>query len=288
MHLVQLLINGLATGLIVALPALALSFTFSLLRFANFAIGAMLTFSAYTVYVLNVMAGLPLVLAAVCGAAITGLVCAATDRAVYRKLQGRTPVTLLVASMGVAFIFENLVRLVFGNSIRGFAVDVARPIRIGEIRVNHEQLVAIAVTAVALLATWLVLSHSRLGRAMRAVADDPELAAVRGINRDHVVGWTWFIVGVLLAIAATLMGLDGAIEPLMGWNYVIIVFAAAILGGLASPMAAVAGALLLGVLEELATLVLPSTYRLGVAFVLITVLLLFRPWGLFGQARVEK
>jgi len=288
MHLVQLLINGLATGLIVALPALALSFTFSLLRFANFAIGAMLTFSAYTVYVLNVMAGLPLVLAAVCGAAITGLVCAATDRAVYRKLQGRTPVTLLVASMGVAFIFENLVRLVFGNSIRGFAVDVARPIRIGEIRVNHEQLVAIAVTAVALLATWLLLSHSRLGRAMRAVADDPELAAVRGINRDHVVGWTWFIVGVLIAIAATLMGLDGTIEPLMGWNYVIIVFAAAILGGLASPMAAVAGALLLGVLEELATLVLPSTYRLGVAFVLITVLLLFRPWGLFGQARVEK
>lgn len=288
MYLVQLFINGLATGLIVALPALALAFTFNILRFANFAIGAMLTFSAYTVYVLNVMAGLPLFLAAAFGAVITGLLCAATDRAVYRKLQGRTPITLLVASMGVAFIFENLVRMVFGNSIRGFAVDVARPIRLGEIRINHEQLVAIAVTSVALLVIWVLLSYSRLGRAMRAVADDPQLAAVRGINRDHVVGWTWFIVGLLIAIAATLMGLDGTIHPLMGWNYVIIVFAAAILGGLASPTAAVAGALLLGVLEELSTLVLPSNYRLGFSFVLITVFLLFRPWGLFGQARVEK
>lgn len=288
MHLVQLLINGLATGLIVALPALALSFTFAILGFANFAIGATLTFGAYTVYVLNALVGWPIAWAAVAGAAVTGLVCAAIDRLVYRPLRERTAVTLLVASMGVAFFLENMVRLVFGNSVRSFAVEVARPIRWGDLRVNHEQLVTLIVTATALLGTWLLLSHTRLGRAMRAVADDADLAAVRGVNRDRVIGWTWFIVGALTAIAATLIGLDGAIEPLMGWNYVIIVFAAAILGGLASPMAAVAGALILGVVEELATLVLPSTYRTGLAFVLIAVLLLFRPWGLFGRAKVEK
>lgn len=288
MHLVQLLINGLATGLIVALPALALSFTFAILGFANFAIGATLTFGAYTVYVLNALVGWPIAWAAVAGAAVTGLVCAAIDRLVYRPLRERTAVTLLVASMGVAFFLENMVRLVFGNSVRSFAVEVARPIRWGDLRVNHEQLVTLIVTATALLGTWLLLSHTRLGRAMRAVADDADLAAVRGVNRDRVIGWTWFIVGALTAIAATLIGLDGAIEPLMGWNYVIIVFAAAILGGLASPMAAVAGALILGIVEELATLVLPSTYRTGLAFVLIAVLLLFRPWGLFGRAKVEK
>lgn len=288
MHFVQLLVNGIVTGLIVALPALALSFTFAILRFANFAIGAMLTFGAYTAYVLNVAAGWPLVWAACGSAVLCGLACVATDRAVYRRLRGRTSVTLLVASMGVAFFFENIVRLAFGNSIRGFDVEVARPIRLGELRVNHEQIVTLSVTCTALFLVWFLLTRTKLGRAMRAVADDPELAAVRGVDSDRVIAWTWFIVGGLTAIAAVLIGLDGAIEPLMGWNYVIIVFAAAILGGLASPMAAVAGALLLGVVEELATLALPSTYRTGVAFALIALLLLFRPWGLFGKPRVER
>jgi branched-chain amino acid transport system permease protein len=134
----------------------------------------------------------------------------------------------------------------------------------------------------------LVMTRSRLGRALRAVADNPSLAAVRGIDRDRVVRASWMIAGALTAIAGVLIGLDRAIDPLIGWNYLIPVFAAAILGGLGSPAGAVVGALAIGVVEELSTLILPPSYRLGVSFVVIAMMLVVRPNGLFGQLQVRK
>jgi branched-subunit amino acid ABC-type transport system permease component len=135
---------------------------------------------------------------------------------------------------------------------------------------------------------WIIFRLTRLGRAMRAVADNPDLAAVRGISRGQVVASVWIISGVLTAIAGVLVGLDANIEPQMGWNYLLPVFTAAILGGIASPMAAVAGALTIGIAEELATLVMPPHYRMIVAFLIMATLLLVRPWGLFGTRWVTR
>jgi branched-chain amino acid transport system permease protein len=287
--MIQTIFNGVVTGLLVALPALTLALTFSVLRFANFAIGAMLTAGAYTVYAFNAGLGWPLLPSAIAGCVVGGIMAVLIDAVVYRRLRDRSGVTLLVASMGVAFVLENAVRFIAGNSPAGYQVDPARPLRVGEhLRINHEQLVVAAVSLVALLAIWALFRLTPLGRAMRAVADNPSLATARGVDANRVIGTTWFIAGVLATAAGTLIGLDATLDPQMGWNYVIQVFAATILGGIAHPMAAVFGALTLGVIAELSTLVLPPHYRPLVAFAVLTMLLLVRPWGVFGTARIAK
>jgi branched-chain amino acid transport system permease protein len=286
--MIQALVNGVVSGLNVALPALALALTFSVLRFANFAIGAMLTFAAYVVFAFNVLLGLPLPMAAAAGIPVVAAVCVGLDVLVYKPLRDRSSVTLLVASMGIAFVLENVVRLVFGNSPRGFAVEVARPYRIWDIRVNHEQAVSAIAVILCLVAVALVFRKTRIGRAMRAIADDPSLAAVRGIDRDKVTRWTWILSAAMATVAGTLIGLDSTIDPQMGWNYIVTVFAAAILGGIGNPMAAVPGALLLGVVEELSALVLPPVYKTAVAFAVMSALLLVRPSGLFGRTWLQK
>ncbi len=222
----------------------------------------MLTAGALPVYAFNAGLGWPLLPSAIAGCVVGGIMAVLIDAVVYRRLRDRSGVTLLVASMGVAFVLENAVRFIAGNSPAGYQVDPARPLRVGEhLRINHEQLVVAAVSLVALLAIWALFRLTPLGRAMRAVADNPSLATARGVDANRVIGTTWFIAGVPATAAGTLIGLDATLDPQMGWNYVIQVFAATILGGIAHPMAAVFGALTLGVIAELSTLVLPPHYR---------------------------
>lgn len=284
----QLLFNGIVTGFLVALPAVALSLTFSVLRFANFAIGAMLTLGAYSVYLFNGVLGFNLLWATVLGAGVSAVVAVLVDWLVFRPLRDRSAVTLLVASMGVAFVLENGVRLLAGSSPLSYAVETARPLRGWGLRVNHEQLLGIGVSLAALALVWVLLRSSRQGRAMRAIADNPSLAAVRGIHAGRVISLTWAMAGALTAVAGMLIGLDTTLEPLMGWNYVLPIFAAAILGGMSNPLGAVAGALCMGVIAELSTLLLPPHYRALAAFMVLSALLLARPHGLFGSRWVTK
>jgi branched-subunit amino acid ABC-type transport system permease component len=284
----QILFNGLVTGAIVALPALALSVIFGILRFPNFAIGAMLTVGAYLAWAANTIWGNPLFQSTLIAAGGLAIICAICDKAVFSPLRDSGPITLLVASMGLAFVLENACRFAFGNDARNFNVPIARPVRWLGLRVNREQLVISVTVASCLLAIFLLLRYTPLGRAMRAIADNAPLAAVRGIERERIVTITWLFTGALTAIAGVLIGLDRAIDPLTGWNYQISTFAAAILGGLGSPFGAVAGALMIGVVEELSVLVIPSNYRQAIAFTMIVVLLLFRPQGLFGTVAIRK
>jgi len=284
----QLLFNGVLTGLLVALPALALALVFSVLRFANFAIGAMLTVGAYVAYAFNVLLGWPLLAAAAVSAVVTGVLSVVVDRLVFRPLRGRSSVTLLVASMGVSFFLENAVRFVAGNTSLGYAVAASRPVRWAGLRIGQGTGTTVLVTAGALLAVWLIFRHTSLGRAMRAVADNASLAAVRGVSRDTVIACTWLLAGALSALAGVLVGLDTGIDPLMGWNYLLPVFAAAIVGGLANPMAAVFGAVTLGVVSELSTAWLPSHYRMVVAFAVMSACLLWRPAGLWGARWITR
>jgi branched-chain amino acid transport system permease protein len=288
MSTVQLVLNGVVTGLLLALPALALTLVFGVLKFPNFAVGAMLTFGAYAAWVGNTLAGLPLVAATAAAIAATAAAAVLTDRLVFLRLRERGPITLLVASMGVSFVLENICRFSFGNDARNFDVAVARPIRWHGLRINHEQMITAVAVIIALIVLHVVLRHTPLGRAMRAVADNAPLAAVRGVERDMIAGVTWAISGALTAVAAVLAGLDRAIDPLIGWNYQISIFAAAILGGLGSPAGAVAGALIIGVAEEASALVIPTNYRQAVSFAVILLLLLFRANGLFGQKAIRK
>lgn len=284
----QLLLNGTVTGLLIALPALALTITFGILKFPNFAIGSMLTFGAYSAWIFNRLLNMPLPLAAVLSAATVAGVAMLCNFLVFSKLRDRGSITLLVASMGIALILENMCRFAFGNATRNFSIEIARPIRWFGLRVNQEQLTTVIVVLICVAVIQLLFYASPIGRAMRAVADNPALAAVRGVERNFIANIAWALSGALLALAGVLAGLDRAIDPLIGWNYQIPIFAAAILGGLGSPIGAVVGAIVIGITEELSTLIFPTNYRQVISFSVILVLLLVRTQGLFGGKAVRK
>lgn len=284
----QLILNGFVTGLLLALPALALTLTFGILKFPNFAIGAMLTLGAYIAWIANSLLGAPLIVAAAFAALAMAVVAMLCDILVFSRLRDSGSITLLVASMGISLILENICRFAFGNSTRNFVFDVARPIRWHGLRINHEQLITAAVVIICVILIQLLLYASPLGRAMRAVADNPSLAAVRGVERQTIARITWCLAGSLTALSGVLAGLDRAVDPLLGWNYQTPIFAAAILGGLGSPAGAIAGAVVIGLAEELSSLVLPTNYRQVVSFATILGLLLVRNQGLFGGKAVRK
>jgi branched-subunit amino acid ABC-type transport system permease component len=284
----QVIFNGFVTGMIMALPALALTLIYGILKFPNFAIGAMMTAGAYLAFIANARLGLPLFWAAILSALVFAAIAVAIDQAVFRQLRERTAITMLVASMGVSFVLENIFRFIFGNSAKSFAVQIARPQNFLGLRVNNEQMITAAVAISAMIAVFVILRYTPLGRAMRAVADNPSLAAVRGIDRESIVRWTWALAGVLTAGAGVLAGMDRAIDPLLGWNYIVTIFAAAILGGIGNPFGAVLGALVVGVVEETSTLLIPPNYRQVVSFIAIALLLLVRPQGLLGVSRIKK
>jgi branched-subunit amino acid ABC-type transport system permease component len=284
----QVILNGCVTGLILALPAIALTLTYSIMQFPNFAVGATLTAGAYLAYALNGILKLPLLAAGLGASAGLALLLAAMDRAVFSKLRDRTPIVLLVASIGVAFVLENTVRFIFGNSARSFDLETGQVYEFAGVRLNPEQGYAAITVITALAAMYVLLNHSALGRAMRAVADNGPLAAVRGINREAVIRKAWAVAGLLTGAASVLAGLDRAIDPELGSSYLISVFAAAILGGLGSAAGAVLGAILIGLMEELSTLIVSPNYREATGFAAIALILLLRPQGLFGKPRIRK
>lgn len=286
--MLQTAFNGVITGIIMALPALAVTLLFGVLKFPNFAVGAMMTVAAYMAFALNAQLGWHLVAATVVVAVVFGGICIAIDAVTFKPLRERGGITLMVASLGLGFILENVARLAYGNTARSFAIELARPFRFFDIRMNKEQMIAIVVATIAMLAMYVLLTKMPVGRAMRAVADNPALALVRGIESARIIRWTWFIAGMLLAVGGVLIGMDRALEPPMGSSYLIPVFAAAILGGLGSPLGAFVGALLIGIVSEMSTLVIPPNYRIGIPLCVIALILIFRPQGLFGQAYIRR
>jgi len=176
----------------------------------------------------------------------------------------------------------------FGADVRTLDVPVARPLMWNGLRLNHEQLIIAVVALSAMVVVAFILKRTRLGRAMRAISDDPDLAEVRGIGRAATVDWTWAISGVLTALAGVLIALDGVVDPMMGTNYLVSVFAAAVIGGIGNPFGAVAGALIIGLVEETSALAVSTTYRQGVSFAVLVLVLLLRPQGLVGAARIRR
>jgi branched-chain amino acid transport system permease protein/neutral amino acid transport system permease protein len=285
---IQILMNALSSAAIIAPSAVAFTLLFSLFRFANFAVGALMTAGAFATWALNVPLGLPLGLAAPGGMAISALVLAVCDYLAFRPLRAHGGATLLLVSIAVALVIENLLRLGFGSQIKGLDVPLSRPWTFGPVRAGPEQLGVIAASALAIV---LVMAGLRLlpwGRALRGVADDPGLAGVRGVPvaRVHMAGILG--AGALFGLGGTLAAVDLAIEPGLGWALVIPVLAAAILGGVGSPAGAVLGAGLIGLAEELTALYVAPSYKMAVGFVVIVLVLLIRPNGLFGAQAVRK
>jgi branched-subunit amino acid ABC-type transport system permease component len=278
----QYLFNGLVTGGILALPAVAFSVLWKLLRFPNFAVGAYLTIGAFAALAANHGLGWRMEWAWLVALAVTGGIAWAVDRATFRPMRDRRPFALAIASIGVAFVLENAVRFIWGNEYRSYDVPVTRALVWAGLRVGREQLTILGVTVPLVLLLQAFLGRTRLGIAMRATADNPPLARVKGLPTERIVGLASFGGGALAGGAGVFLGLDTTIDPLLGTGLIIAVFAAAILGGIGSAPGALLGALIVGVMEETSTILIPPTYKSAVGFAVILLMLLVRPQGLAG------
>jgi len=213
---------------------------------------------------------------------VTGALALLVDRIAFRPMRDRRPFSLAIASIGVAFVLENVVRFVWGNDFRSFDVPVTRGMSIAGLRIGREQLVILGVAVVVMALAQAFLVRTRLGIAMRATADNALLAMVKGVPTERVIALATLGGGGLAGGAGVFLGLDASIDPLMGGGLIISVFAAAILGGIGSAPGALAGALIVGIMEEVGMLVVPPTYKTAIGFTIILAVLLVRPTGLAG------
>jgi branched-chain amino acid transport system permease protein len=281
-EVIQLILNGIMAGAILTTPAIGLTAIYAVLRFPNFAVASHATIGAFAGYCANVWLHLPLIPSAVIAFAATGLVGVCTDTLVLRPLRPAGLITTTIASVALTIALENVVRLGFGNSLRDYDLPIMRDWRFGGFRVGPQQLEDLAISAVAVACLFAFLAFTRLGKAMRAVADNPTLAAIKGIDADQIGRMVNFVAMGLAGLGGMLLGLDTSIDPLTGFRAILAIFAAAVVGGLGSIPGAVVGALTIGVAEELSQLVLPPDYRTVVGFMAILLVLTFRPHGILG------
>jgi branched-chain amino acid transport system permease protein/neutral amino acid transport system permease protein len=279
----QLVVNGVMAGTILAVPAIGLTAIYAVLRFPNFALASHATIGAFAGYVANAQLGLPLVPAVLDAFVVAGIVGVVSDETVLKRFRPAGYITTAIASIALTIALENVVRFVFGNELRGYDLPIQRDFRVGVIRVGPQQLVNLAIAGVAMAALFGFLAFTRTGKAMRAVADNPMLASIKGIDADTIGRIVNFVGMGLAGLGGMLIGLDTTIDPLTGFRSILSVFAAAVVGGLGSIPGALVGALTVGVGEELCLLFLSPDYRSAVGFVAILLVLTLRPRGILGQ-----
>ena len=280
--LLQLTLNGLMAGAVLAAPAIGLTMIYAVLRFVNFSVAGHMAVGAFAGYMLNAWAGLPAAVA-VLGAFIAGAaVGIASDHVALRPLRGYSALTLAIASIAVNIMIESTIRFFFGGSPRDYAIPLRRDWSFGFLHVGPQQLENAVIALIAMAILFVFLTVTTTGKAMRAVADNPMLADSKGIDPDAMARLAVGIGMGLAGIGGMLVGLDTSIDPLVGFRAILSVFAAAVVGGLGSVPGAVVGGLAIGLSEELSLLALPATYKSAVGFLAILVVLTLRPRGLLG------
>ncbi len=321
------IVSGVVLGSIYAIGAIGITLIFGILRFAHFAHGDMMTMGGFITLLLVwgltamgistapfIPTGFAVLPVAMVIAAVIAL---GIDRGFYAPLRrrGAKPVTLLIASIGVTMIIQGLIRLFFGTGTYNlFGTEAKVLFRIPvplegvtrTINFTQPQLLMIIVTVIAVAALHIFLTRTRLGKAMRAMSDNADLAMVSGINTKLVVRVTWIVGGALACLAGTMLALDVQLKPDLAFNIILPIFAAAIVGGLGQAYGAIAGGFLIGFAETLAIFnwsvllrpfkdslpfeipatlaIVPTEYKLTVAFVILVIVLLVRPTGIFKGA----
>jgi branched-chain amino acid transport system permease protein/neutral amino acid transport system permease protein len=299
----QLLVYGVISGSILALGGIGVSLTYSILGFSNFAHGDIMALGAYLALgLLALFTGLGLsntpfgplsfgfsfTLSFALALGLTALAAVLIDRILYKRLRHATSVILMIASIGVALGLRNVLQFCWGPQPQYYIEKIQLAIAVPGlgVRIKPDEVFIILVAVIVVTFVHYFLRHTKMGKAMRAAADNMALARVSGINTERVILWTWVIGGALAATAGILAGIENKfITPELGWQMLLSVFAAVILGGLGNPYGAILGGIVIGVSEEVSTAFIPTGYKPAVAFVIMILMLLIKPTGLLGRRR---
>ncbi len=304
--MIQHVFDGILVGSILSLGAIGLTMVMHILRFANFSHAELLSIGAYvalvfdkmfkvmTPFMANEIGSLSmtwaLILSIIFSMLITGLSAVLFDRLVFRRIREKgEELSMVFASFGIALIVRNLIGLIFGLSTELYSQDIVFATVLSRdplIIIKLDQLATFSITVGIMVVMHIMLSRTTFGYSLRAVAENPELAQVNGINLEKTITSVWIIGGSLAAVAGIFYGLSNQINPMIGRDLVLPVFAATIVGGIGSVYGALLGGLIVGLASNMALVILPSGYSPSVPFIIILGVLLIRPNGLFGEERI--
>ena len=280
-------LSGLSLGAIYALGAVGLTLVYGILRLVNFAHGDFLTFGAYMAYLVNVTWGLPLVVGVVVAMIATAVLAVFFELVMWGPMRARRAglLQLLLMSIGLALVIRSGVQFFWGTDIKLLDVNTTATVSFLGLRIGRTQLIVIAVGFVVLIAVGLMLRQTMLGKRMRALADDLELAETAGIDTRRVIIYTWIFAGALAGLAGVMAAAITSLSPELGFQLLLPIFAAVILGGIGDAYGALAGGMLLGLVTEWSTLFIDSRWKIAVGFAALIVALIVRPQGIFGKAK---
>jgi len=284
---VQILVDGLVVGSIVALGAVGLTLLFGTLNFINVAYGEYMALGAYFTFFLNSQLGLPFWTGLPGGIVLTAVAVVGIETVFFRPFSEREPIILLIVSIGVAFILRSVIRIVWSTSVRRYDVPTGEGSVTDLFRLFPNQVAILAISVVMMVLIYAILQRTSIGVAMRAVSDNTNLAQLRGVDTDRIILYVILIGGGAAGLAGAMLGLDSQLRPLMGFQFLIPVFAAVVLGGIGSPVGAVVGGYVIGLAQEFSLLVLPAEYKPAVGLMVLVAVLLIRPGGLFRGGDVE-
>lgn len=298
---VQDLLEGVVIGSIYVLGASGLTLTYGVKKFANFAHGDMMTVGAYVAYFFTVSLGASLILGFVYAMLFVALVGILLEILIFHWLEKRGDIAALIASVGVSLILQNCVQVIFLSTVHTMNFQIPQDVPLGGTGLSISWFkAAIILIAVSLMVfLHVLLKYTTLGKAMRACADDIDLARASGINTFNVIVWTWGISGGLAGIAGVLLALEVYVSPYVGFFILLFIFAAVIVGGIGSPYGAMIGGLLIGIVQTLSGTFFGQLTNMGLlqngasydsagAFLVLIAVLLLKPEGIMGRRRPSE
>ena len=286
MLLVQLFVNGIFAGSMIALMGLSFSLIYRITRTFLFSHGVIFTVGAYCVVVFETWLGLPQYLSILLSIAVSIVLGCMTELMIYRPLRqrGSSSLIVLLASLGIYTFWQNVISLIFGDDIRSIRFwSIKQGIDLWSVRVTPFQIVTFCLSTCLLSATLLVLKKMKIGKALRAVANDPELAQVSGVESERLILWSTAAGCALAGITGIMMAFDVDMTPTMGFNALMLGVVTVIIGGLKSIGGIALGALLLGMAQHLGVWKISSGWQDTIAFLILLAFLILRPEGFRGR-----
>ncbi|MBC8395004.1 MAG: branched-chain amino acid ABC transporter permease [Deltaproteobacteria bacterium] len=303
MEITQILINTMVRAAELSLLAIGLTMVFDILKFANFAHTDYAVLGAFFAYVFKRILGLNLFLAIILAAFVTGWVGILIDQAIFKRLRkiGAKPVTLMITSMGTAIALRNLIRLIWTSNTKNYAIPLQKPFEILGARITPLQIGIIVVGLLSMISFHLLLHRTTFGKALRAISDNSDLANACAIDSEKMIKRMWFLASAYSVIGGSMIAMEHLLYPRLGFDIIIPVFCATILGGIGNPYGAMLGALTLafaentvlaldlgplinlGGLFEVGSIQISTGYKPAISFMILIIVLLFKPTGILRK-----
>jgi len=287
-ELAQKTINGTVAGSYFALGAIGLTLVYGVLQLTNFAHGDLLTLGAYIAYVFQVSQGMPFVVAMVISIVLVALFAVLTELVMFKPMRKKKAgvLQLILMTIGLAFVIRYAIQLFATADQKKLDVNVTDTIDFIGLSIGRTQLIVVIVGFVVLTAVAMMLRYSSLGRQMRALADNFDLAETTGIDTGRIVIFTWVLSGALAGLAGVLVAASvGSFTPDLGFTLLLSLFAAVCLGGIGNAFGALAGGLVIGITQEWSTIVIGAEWKVAISFLVLIIVLIVRPQGIFGKER---